>query len=184
MRLRLGRTLLPTLLGVLLAQGAAAGNLTVEYKVGNTALRVDGEHLTSGDDVSDTLMHMGIGVTYKWDQGPFLEFGLATSFDPMPLFEWNNLDQATLAGGWQFGDENWVFKPKVGITRTSLKSQEEDFFEGDEPVDEIRKVVPFLEGAVEYRFWGKLGVGAYVRRNFEDFGASTLYGMSFGWTFD
>lgn len=172
------------LVALLLCSQAGAGEFTVDYKVGMTEVRVDGERLSSGDDVRDTLMSMGIAVAYKWPQGPFAEFGLAASFDPLPLLGWNNIGHSWLAGGWQFGGNNWHFKPKVGITRTSLSSQEEDFFEGDEPVDSIREVVPFLEAAFEYRFWGKLGVGGYARQNFEDFGGSFMYGVSVGWTFD
>jgi hypothetical protein len=115
--------------------------------------------------------------------GAFLEFGLASSVDPHPLLGWNDVGHASLAGGWQFDVNNWHFTPKLGITRTSLESQEEDFFEGNEPIDEIKEIVPFVEAAVEYRFWKRLGVGAYMRQNFEDFGSTNMYGVSFSWTF-
>jgi hypothetical protein len=129
-------------------------------------------------------MSAGLNLTYAWPRGAFVEFSMAGSFNPFPIFGWNDVTHTSLAGGWQFASNNWYFKPKAGLTRSSLESQEEDFFEGDEPVDEIREIVPFVEMSVEYRFWGNFGVGAYARQNFEDFGSTTMLGVSLGWTFN
>jgi hypothetical protein len=172
------------LLAALLAGRANAGEFTVDLRFGGTDLRVDGEHLSSGNDIARSQFSAGLDFTYKWPKGPFLELGLATSFDPFPLFGWSDIQHTSLAAGWQLSQGNFHFKPKAGFTYSSLESQEEDFFEGNEPVDRIKSMVPFIEASGEYRIGRKFGLGAYVRRNFEDFGETTMFGVSLGWTFD
>jgi hypothetical protein len=182
--MRQGKWIGAAMLAVLLAGRANAGEFTVDVRFGGTDLRVDGDSLSSGEDIKRGLMSAGLDFTYKWPKGPFVELGLATSFDPFPLFGWSDIDHVSLASGWQFSKNNFHFKPKVGLTRSSLESQQEDFFEGNEPVDRISKVVPFLEASGEFRIGSRFGLGAYVRRNFEDFGETTMFGLSLGWTFD
>jgi hypothetical protein len=175
-------------LGVLMIAAALsaqvrAGEHTLDIRGGITEMRIDGDDLTSGDSFSDGLMNVGIHYTYAWPKGPFVEFSLSQSVDPLPLFNWSDVDHVSLAGGWQFSKHNWVFKPKLGLTRSSLESDSSDFFDDDEPALEIREVVPYIDLGLEYRLWGKLGLGIYFRHNFEDAVGATSYGTSFGWTF-
>jgi hypothetical protein len=164
---------------------SVAGEFTIGYQVGGTRLEVDGDRLSSGNSVNDKLMMMGLRMAYRWSEGPFAEFGIATSFNPFPIFGWDDVHHASLAGGWQFDlGHELRFTPKAGLVHSSLESSEEDFFDGDEPVDKIKKVVPFIEVALERRFFRHMGLGLFLRENFEDFGASQSYGLSISWTFD
>lgn len=165
------------------ASATMAGEFTVDLRVGGTELHVDAERLSSGTEVDKGLFSTGIDLAYKWPRGAFLELGLMTSFDPFPIFGWDDLKHTSLAAGWQVSSQNLHFKPKVGITHSRLKSQQEDFFKGNEPVDEMEDLVPFVEATLEYRFFGRFGLGAFVRENFEDFGNTTMWGLTLGWTF-
>jgi hypothetical protein len=146
---------------------------------------VDADQLSSGDAVSSGMMSTGLTFSYMWSIGPLVEFGLAKSFDPFPIFGWNDVDHLSVAAGWQYGlDGPWRFTPKIGLTSSRLESQQEDFFEGNEPVDRINDVVPFLEASFERRFGPHVGTGLYLRHNFEDFGQSTMYGLTLSWNFN
>jgi hypothetical protein len=181
--MRQGKWIGSLLLAALLAGQAAAGEFTATFRGGISTLHVDGDRLSTGDAVSEALMSVGVNFAYRWDTGPLVEFGLSQSFDPVPILGWNDVSHISLAAGWQFEMNRWRVTPKVGLTHSSLESQQEDFFEGDEPVDEIKEVVPFLDFSAEYRLWDRIGLGFYLRRNFEDFGSTTMYGLSWGYTF-
>lgn len=180
-----GAALLLTL-GILTAPFAAAGELTVGIRFGGTDLDVDGKHLESGDSISDRgLMSAGLAVAYRWERGLVLEATSATSFDPFPLFGFSDLSHLSVGAGWQFDVGRWWrFTPKAGLTYTELDTVEEDFWAGGEPTQRFHDMVPFAEAAFEGRIGGKLGIGVFLRQNFEKFGDSQTVGVTLGWTFD
>lgn len=173
------------LIAAALAGPCAAGEFSIGYRLGATQLDVDGDRLSSGNSLNSNMMSMGFSLNYMWSLGPMAEVTFAQSFDPFPLFSWNDVDHISAAFGWQYGLEGpWRFTPKIGLTHSALESQEEDFFEGNEPIDRINQTVPFLEATFERRFGQHFGTGLYLRHNFEDFGGSTMYGLTLSWSFN
>lgn len=162
-----------------------AGEVTVAARVGATELQVDGDHLSSGDTVSDKgLFATGFSVAYRWPKGAVIEAVTLASVDPFPIFGFDDLEHYSVGAGWQFDlGRWWRFTPKAGLVYTELASQQEDIFTGGEPTDRFSDVVPFVEATIEGRIRGHFGIGMFLRHNFEKFGESGSFGVTLGWTF-
>lgn len=169
----------------LAAAGTQAGEFTIGSRIGGTDLDVGSRYTSSGESLRDSgLLAIGWSAAYRWTAGPMIEAVALQSVDPFPLFGWEDLEHYSLGAGWQFDmGKWWHFTPKLGLVYTELSSEQEDFFEGNEPVDKFSDVVPFAEATLEGRIHGHFGIGLYMRENFEKFGSSTSVGVTFGWTF-
>jgi hypothetical protein len=178
-----GMGLATALLVALCSAPGVAGEFQLGVRLGKTWLKVDGDRLSSGNSVDESLMTHGVIAAYRWPKGALLEIGTASSFN-IDFFNLNGLDQQWLGGGWQIDlNDDWRLTPKAGLMYTVLESSEEDLFES-EPVDEFKDWVPYLETTLERRIGRHFGMALYLRENFEDWGSTRMWGLSLVWTFD
>jgi outer membrane protein with beta-barrel domain len=176
------RTMLAACAAMGLAGQAMAGEFQLAFRLGEDQIKIDGDRLSSGNGVSEGMVNIGLLASYRWTNGAYVEAGLAGSgnFDILGI---NDVSHRWIGGGWQMDvANNWYLTPKLGLTWSHLTSSEEDLFDS-EPVDRFSDVVPFIELAVEHRFGDHIGIGAYLRHTFEDWGSSSDVGLSLSWTF-
>lgn len=177
------RTMLAgTCLLALMGAQATAGEFQIGLRLGQNWLDVDGDRLSSGNGVNDHLINLGIMGAYRWPGGGLVEAGIGGS-GSIDIFGIESVAHRWVGGGWQFDlSDTWKFTPKAGLAYSELTSSEEDFF-ASEPVDEFSDVVPYVELTLEHRFFDHLGLGAYFRHTFEDWGSTRDFGLALSWTF-
>lgn len=168
--------------GSMLLGCAQAGDVQLGARIGKAWLDVDAERLSSGNRVNTGLLSLGITAAYRGDAGGYIEAGTSSAFD-FGFVDFNALDEYWLGLGWQFEPSpQWRFTPKAGVVRSTLESEEEDFFAGDEPRDKIRDVSAFVELTAERRFGRVFGLNLHYRYSFVDFGDARTLGVGFSWT--
>ena len=165
-----------------MAGPAAAGEFQVGFRLGQNWIDIEGDRLSSGNGVNENLLNLGLSASYRWQQGMFVEAGMAgsASFDFLSIQDVNHY---WMGAGWQyevFGKARLT--PKVGLTYSELTSSEEDLFES-EPVDQFSDVVPFIEITLERRFLRHTAVGLYFRHTREDWGSTRDFGLTLSYTF-
>jgi hypothetical protein len=173
-------------LGVALMTGlsggvAQAGDSQIGIRMGKVWLKVDGQSMSSGDPVDESLRSIGFTFSHRWDGGAYVQVGIggATNFD---IFSFDSVDHQWVAGGWQFDlPDEWKFTPKLGMAYSSLEAEDEDLFD-DEPVNRINETILFAELAIERRIGRHFGAALFFRENFETWGSSRGWGLSLNWT--
>jgi hypothetical protein len=165
-----------------LAGPAAAGEFQLALRLGKTSISIDGDRLSSGNGVDQSLVNIGLLGGYRWENGAYVEAGIGGS-DGIDFLGVQDVSHRWIGGGWQFDlSDYWKLTPKAGLTSSHLNSSEEDLFDS-EPVDEFSDVVPFVEVTLERRMFDHLGIGLYFRHTFEDWGKTSDAGLSLSWTF-
>ena len=167
-----------------MAAPAGAGEVTFQFRLGGTDVKVNGDELVSGDAENDKgLLAAGFALAYRWPKGAVLELSSLSSGDIFPILGFTDMEHVSLGGGWQFDlGQYWHFTPKAGLVYTSLENLQEDIWSGGEPVERFHDVVPFIEASLDGRIGRHFGIGVFWRRNQESFGNSSTYGLSLGWT--
>jgi hypothetical protein len=163
---------------------AGAGEVTLQFRLAGTDVKVNGDELISGDTEKDNgLLAAGFSLAYRWPRGAVIEASTMNSADIFPILGFTDMNHVSLGAGWQFDlGQWWRFTPKAGMVYTELENLQEDIWSGGEPVERFHDVVPFIETSFEGRIGGHFGVGLFWRRNMESFGNSSTYGLSLGWT--
>jgi hypothetical protein len=163
---------------------ARAGEVTFQFRLGSSDVKVNGDELISGQTEKDSgLLAAGFAVAYRWPKGAVIELSKTDSGDIFPILGFTDMEHVSLGAGWQFDmGEYFNFTPKAGMVYTSLENLQEDIWSGGEPVERFHDVVPFLELSVDGRIGKHFGIGMFWRRNQESFGNSSTYGLSVGWT--
>jgi hypothetical protein len=163
---------------------ANAGEVTLQFRLGGTDVKVNGDELVSGNGENDNgLLAAGFALAYRWPKGPVVELSSVSSGDIFPILGFTDMEHVSLGGGWQFDlGEYWHFTPKAGLVYTSLENLQEDIWSGGEPVERFHDVVPFIEASFDGRIGKHFGIGLFWRHNQESFGNSSTYGLSLGWT--
>lgn len=169
-------------LAALASVQACAGEFQFGFRLGQNWLDVDGDRLSSGNSINDNLLNLGIAASYRWPKGGFIEAGLGGS-GTIDIFGLESVSHRWIGGGWQYDlSEKWKLTPKAGLAYSRLTSSEEDFFDS-EPVDKFSDIVPYVELTIERRLLTHLGLGAYFRHTFEEWGSTRDFGLAITWTF-